>query len=114
MSYKSTQRQFNDKQRGVKNETHTHEKRPYHAHCVQYHGINTDDNAQEVIDILTDKDTYATRYGNGALLVRFSKPLPGRRSIETLVAGWWVVVGENGVVKCYDDNTFRLKYQELK
>ena len=87
----------------------THEKRPYKATCTQFDGTNQD----EIIGILSNDTTYATRFESSCIMVRFDKPAPGSRSIETLTAGWWVCVGENEVVKCYDDYTFRLKYRKL-
>jgi len=90
--------------------SYTHQKRPYHATCRQYIG----DNPKDIIEALTDKNTCATQYGADCIMVRFKVIPPGGRQIETLTPGWWVVTGENGLTKCYDDATFRVKYEELK
>jgi len=88
---------------------YTHEKRPYRAECTQF----TDSNQDEIVGILNNGSAYAAKYGHNCIMVRFDKPAPGRRDIETLTVGWWVCVGENEVIKCYDDNTFRVKYRKL-
>jgi len=89
--------------------THTHEKRPYKATCTQFDGTNH----AVIIATLSNQHTYATKYGTDCIMVRFDKPAKGVRGIETLTAGWWVCVGENEVVKCYDDYSFRVKYRKL-
>lgn len=88
---------------------HTHQKRPYKAKCTQYTG----DNRAEIIALLSDSNTFATKYSEDCIMVRFNKAPPGGRSIETLTPGWWIVIGENLVTKCYDDATFRLKYKAI-
>jgi len=88
---------------------YTHQKRPYKATCTQFLGGNM----EQVLLLLNNDTTDAHKYGEDCIMVRFNKPQRGRRDIETLVTGWWVVIGENEVVKCYDDATFRIKYKEL-
>ena len=88
---------------------YTHEKIPYYAHAVQWKGSNT----EEILTLLNNRDTYATRYGIHQIMVRFSHPAEGQRSIDTLDAGSWVVTGENGTVKCYTDEQFKTKYREI-
>jgi hypothetical protein len=87
----------------------THKKRAYNATCTQYDGWND----KEVLDLLNDANTYAVKYGADSIIVRFSKASMPGRAIETITPGWWVVAGENGVKKCYDDATFRVKYEAL-
>ncbi len=81
---------------------YTHRKRSYHAECVQL----SEDNRQEVIDILT---------GEGAKCEPFMEFLMVRRDgyIHALSMGHWVVRGENEYVKCYDEETFAIKYEQL-
>lgn len=88
----------------------THEKHPYRAVCTQFTG----ENQEEILKLLNDERTYATVFDLTNIMVRFSKPSEGQRAIDTISAGWWVVKGENGATKCYDDATFRTKYQEIK
>lgn len=76
----------------------THQKRAYCAECVQWDGMNTSEVLGLFEDATTWKEYLMIRYGDG---------------IATLQIGWWVVTGENGVVKCYSDEVFRVKYEEL-
>ena len=88
-------------------------KRQYYATAVQF----TEANEAEVLALLNNKTTYASMYivrdELRQIMVRFSKPAPGQRMIDTLDAGSWVVTGENGAVKCYTDEQFKIKYEEV-
>jgi hypothetical protein len=64
-------------------------------------------NTQVVIDILLASGVEASRYGPDHIMVRH-----GNR-IDTLVVGSWVVRGENGAIKCYSDEQFKVKYEAL-
>lgn len=88
---------------------YTHEKVPYYASAVQWTGQND----KEVLALLNNRDTYATRYGLYQIMVRFSHPAEGQKMIDTLDAGSWIVTGENGQVKCYTDKQFNIKYREI-
>jgi hypothetical protein len=76
----------------------------YHATCLQWDGSNYADIEQ----LFADADALLTPYSDDYIIVRF----PER--IDTIKPGWWVRRGENGDVKCYDDATFRLKYEALE
>lgn len=76
----------------------THQKRPYKARCVQWVGINTEEIVSLLKDVQPWGDYLMYRYPNG---------------VGTLRMGDWVVVGENGQVKCYTDAVFRIKYEKL-
>lgn len=90
-------------------QSYTHQKRPYQAVCTQFTGSNFED----LIAIFSQREDEAAKFGAHCLMVRFKKCPPGSSQIETLTEGWWVVVGENGVLKCYDDATFRIKYEGI-
>ena len=90
--------------------TPTHKKRDYPAECVQWTGANT----AAILALLNADGTVATRLRDlDAIIVRFPVPLPDRKSIDTLLRGWWVVTQMNGVVKCYSDEQFKIKYEVL-
>lgn len=84
--------------------THTHQKRPYRAHAVQWNGSNY----HEVEALFAGTGSYPSLYDNHQIIVR------SMQRIDTLSPGWWVVKGENGVVKCYDDATFNVKYEPME
>lgn len=84
--------------------TYTHQKRPYRAHAVQWTG----DNYAKVEVLFLGADAYLSLHDRHHIIVRF----PHR--LDTLSPGWWVVVGENGEVKCYSDEVFSTKYEEMK
>jgi hypothetical protein len=83
-------------QRPVERAAYTHQKRPYRAKCLQWDGTN----AAALDDVLQ----HLTEHGS-ELLIRH------HGMIETLRVGDWVVTGENGEVKCYTDEVFRVKYE---
>jgi len=89
--------------------SYTHRKRAYHATCVQYDGWNT----EQLLDLLNDEKIQAVPYGTEGIMIRFSEPEAGQKVIDTISVGWWVVIGENGAKKCYDDQTFKIKYEEV-
>jgi hypothetical protein len=76
-----------------------YEKVPYKADAVQWDGTNT----QRVIDLIGGD---IRLYDNLYLVVR-----DGVGGIFTMTKGWWAVKGQNQVVKCYDDATFKIKYR---
>ena len=81
---------------------YTHQKRPYRALAVQF----TDYNAEEVMAVLKSNGADPHEYGE-YIMIRF------KNGIETISVGSWVVVGENGSVKCYSDETFNIKYERI-
>ena len=88
----------------------THKKRDYPAECVQWTGANT----AVILTLLNSGSTVATHLPvRDQIIVRFPVQLPGRKSIDTLLRGWWVVMQMNGVVKCYSDEQFKIKYEVL-
>ena len=78
---------------------YTHQKRPYRAQCWQWNGTNT----QEIVQLFHD----AKIHDENHIMVRH-----GNR-ISTLVIGSWIVRGENGQIKCYNNNEFNIKYEAL-
>ena len=90
--------------------TPNYRKIGYSATCVQWNETNT----SEVLELLNTETIYALPYGTNSIMVRFSNPLPDQKMIDTIKQGHWVVVGENGSVKCYDDTTFHVKYRAIK
>lgn len=93
----------------------THKKRPYKAFAIQWNGHNTDD----VFELLSPFASVCIhKYGkeetsNEYIMIRFNDKLDGRPSIYTMSIGEWVVMGENGKTKCYTDEVFKVKYEEL-
>lgn len=80
---------------------YTHQKKPYQAKCVQWDGNNVNAIRQLVMmDVV--------QHGASYLAIRHEN------TISTISPGWWVVKGENGQVKCYSDEAFRVKYQDIK
>lgn len=77
----------------------THQKKAYKALAVQWDGTNMEDIAALVPN---------ARLFRGSLMLRHET------GIDTLNAGDWAVRGENGTVKTYDDETFRIKYERLQ
>lgn len=82
--------------------TPTHQKHPYHAECIQWNGSNL----EQVMELLPQPTELTVRHE--WLTIRFS---PGE--VKALHYGEWVVRGENGVVKCYSDEQFNVKYQAI-
>jgi hypothetical protein len=79
----------------------THQKTPYLAEAIQWDGHNS---AQVITLINADVRETEGKY----LMVRAAN------DIFTMVPGWWAVKGENGIVKCYSNDVFNVKYQALK
>lgn len=82
---------------------YTHVKKPYRANCKQFDGTN----AAAVIAML-EADGAACSDERGYILVRW-----GDNRVKNMYAvgtGDWVRRGQNGALKRYDDETFRLKY----
>lgn len=80
---------------------YTHQKKPYQAECLQWDGNN-------VNEIRRLSIAEITQHGASYLVIRHENTL------STLSPGWWVVKGENGQVKCYSDEVFRVKYQAIQ
>lgn len=78
--------------------THTHKKRSYRAHAVQWDGVNT----WEICDMMPSVTPYAS-----ALMVRY------HGGIKTMKKGDWAVKGEDGKVKIYSDEVFKIKYESI-
>lgn len=78
------------------------QKRPYKADCVQWTG----DNFDEVKDMMKAHDV--SLFGGRFIMIRHNV------GISTLDIGHWVVRGENGYVKAYADEVFRVKYMEAE
>jgi hypothetical protein len=78
---------------------YTHAKRPYKAVCIQY-GKKT---AIEVQSLFDNVQNHA-----GFLMVRHTG------GIHCIYEGDWVVRGQNGAVKVYNDETFNIKYTSIK
>ena len=74
-------------------------KRAYHAECVQWIG----DNPGEVLRLMQWPDD--VEIVNGHIMVRTEEDL------VCVPPGYWVVKGENGAIKCYPDEVFRVKYE---
>jgi len=85
----------------------THEYHPYKAYCIQWNK----DNTAEVLALLRSNNDDALMYGE-YIMVRFRQKREGRKDIETIDIGWWVAKGENGDVKCYNNEQFHIKYRE--
>lgn len=79
---------------------YTHKKRAYHAECVQY----TTETRGKILRILGDM---ATPHGEEYIMVRHDN------RIDTISHGWWVVRGENGAIKFYDEATHSIKYERI-
>lgn len=71
-------------------------KRAYKALAVQWDGENT----EAVRALIPEAQPF-----RDALLLRHDK------GVDSLVKGDWVVRGENGYVKTYNDATFKIKYE---
>ena len=86
-------------------------KRQYYATAVQL----TPDSETQVLALLNNATTHTTVHEGQTrcVMVRFSAPAPGQKAIDTLNFGSWVVTGENGEVKCYSDEQFKIKYEEI-
>lgn len=83
-------------------------KRSYHAFATQFTGTNS----EEILGILKHPNIDC-EVRPDCIMIRIEYPEKNFRSIDTLFVGWWVVVGENGAVKFYDDETYRIKYEGL-
>ena len=86
----------------------THQKRPYRATAVQF----TNTNAEHILTIL-NQNAEALKYGPTEIMIRFAVPMQGRKLIDVITHGDWVVTGENDEVKVYTNEQFKLKYEEL-
>ena len=75
------------------------QKRAYKATSIQWDGTNTD----EVIAAFPE----ACRYGSEYLMIRH------KEGVSTLKMGAYIVTGENGEVKAYDEVTYHIKYEDL-
>lgn len=80
----------------------THRKRAYHAQAVQWVGVNVN----EVREMFRREVEFHLR--PQMLMIRFE---PGE--VRTLSISDWIVKGENGTVKCYTDEQFKIKYEIL-
>ena len=84
-------------------------KRAYHADAIRL----SEETKSQVLYLLNDKVAYAVPYGPLEIMVRFSEPAEGRKLIDTIAYGDWVVTGENGLVKVYTDEQFHSKYEVI-
>jgi hypothetical protein len=80
-------------------EQYTHAKRPYMAHAIQYNG-----NAETIMQLVP---SLRLDWVGGEINARIGD------NIRHLKHGDWVVKGENGNVKIYDNATFNVKYTKL-
>jgi hypothetical protein len=80
-------------------EQYTHAKRPYMAHAIQYNG-----NAETIMQLVP---SLRLDWVGGEINARIGD------NIRHLKHGYWVVKGENGNVKIYDNATFNVKYTKL-
>jgi hypothetical protein len=79
---------------------YTHVKHPYLAHAIQFNGQNTAQIIELAPGIRLD-------WVGGEINARIGD------DIRHLKRGDWIVKGENGNVKIYDDATFNTKYTAL-
>ena len=75
----------------------SHRKRAYKADAIQWDGTNT--------EVVFDAYPGAELFGSRHIMVRHAE------GISTLNIGDWVVRGENGEVKSYSDDVFKVKYE---
>jgi hypothetical protein len=87
---------------------YNYEKQPYQAQCLQWDGNNTEQ-VQELMGADVRLDLHEQVNVGRLLMVR--TPDAG---IFTMTPGWWIVKGQNGVVKCYNNETFLIKYRIIK
>lgn len=76
-----------------------YKKKVYRAAALQYEGTNADTVKALLPGMVSDHGSY--------LIIRYTS------SMDTLIPGDWVRIGENGVVKCYSDDEFKLKYEPI-
>jgi hypothetical protein len=81
---------------------YTHQKRPYRAMAIQFNETNV----EEVMSVIRTNGAEPHEYGE-YIMIRFPN------GIEMISIGSWVVVGENGDVKCYSNDVFHIKYEIL-
>jgi hypothetical protein len=79
---------------------YTHVKHPYLAHAIQFNGQNTAQIIELAPGIRLD-------WVGGEINARIGD------NIRHLKHGDWVVKGENGNVKIYDNATFNVKYMGI-
>ncbi len=75
------------------------QKRAYKARSIQWDGTNT----EEVLDVFPN----ARLHGSNHLMVRHAE------GVSTLELGAYIVIGENGEVKAYTEETYHVKYEVL-
>lgn len=81
---------------------YTHQKKPYRAYAIQW----KEQNVGEILDALRAQGLSAVWHAPNHIMIRDNS------TIDTIQPGYWVVRGENGMIKCYDDTTFKVKYEE--
>ena len=86
----------------------THQKRPYCANAVQFTNTNT----EHILTIL-NQNAEALKYGPTEIMIRFAEPMQGRKLIDVIKHGDWVVTGENGNIKIYTNESFYIKYEKF-
>lgn len=79
---------------------YNYQKKPYKAQAVQWSGTNT----EEVVRMLKVESRLHDKY----LMLKHNNG-----DFSTLEVGHWVVRGENGEVKTYDNAIFCTKYTEI-
>ena len=88
----------------------THETIKYKAICVQV----TPGNTERIVEILSRRGAECdTLERVSYIMVRW----PGEKrssSAYALKPGYWVVQGENGFIKFYDETKFRNKYTPIR
>lgn len=82
---------------------YNYQKRQYKAIALQLQ----EDNFEEAMSLINQNGAEPHQYGDN-LMVRFSSG-----DINTIRAGSWIVVGENGDVKLYNNDVFHIKYEAL-
>lgn len=91
------------------NVNYTHQKVPYKAVCLKA----SDDTAHQIIKLLNQRGAECDLSRPNYIMVKW----PSARSNTTEYAlkhGYWVVQGENGFIKFYDEDRFSEKYQPLQ
>ena len=74
------------------------QKRAYKATSLQWTG----DNTAEVLAAFPDAQLFGARH----IMIRHAE------GISTLGLGTYIVTGENGEVKSYDEVTYHIKYED--
>lgn len=82
---------------------YTHRKHPYYATAIQWDQTNL----KAISNLIGDKARSVSAVGQ-VVFIRYE---PGECNIVR--PNGWVVKGENGDVKIYDDETFRIKYEPI-